>query len=76
MKVSVSLPEDDVRFLDVYVETQGIASRSAALQRAVRLLRAHELDSSYEDAWQEWDDEGEGELWEVAASDGISDAKG
>ena len=39
MKVSVSLPSEDVKFLDVYAEEQGLESRSAALQRAVRLLR-------------------------------------
>ncbi|MFP5298949.1 MAG: ribbon-helix-helix domain-containing protein, partial [Actinomycetota bacterium] len=39
MKVSISLPEEDVAFLDAYAETQGIPSRSAAIHRAVRLLR-------------------------------------
>ncbi len=31
MKVSVSLPDSDVDFLDTYASTQGLASRSAAL---------------------------------------------
>ena len=43
MKVSVSLPGDDVEFLDDYATKQGLDSRSAALQRAVRLLRVSEL---------------------------------
>ena len=33
MKLSVSLPDKDVAFLDEYAQQQGIESRSAALQR-------------------------------------------
>ena len=40
MKVSVSLPDEDVDFLDTYADTQGFASRSAVVHKAVRLLRA------------------------------------
>ena len=40
MKVSVSLPDDDVEFLDAYARSQGIESRSAVVHKAVRLLRA------------------------------------
>ena len=47
MKVSVSLPDDDVRLLDGYAQSQGIGSRSAVLQQAVRLLRAAELGDAY-----------------------------
>ncbi len=54
MKLSVSLPDDDVEFLDTYVTTKGMASRSAAVHRAVRLLRASELGPAYEDAWTDW----------------------
>lgn len=50
MKVSVSLPDADVEFLDAYAQSQGLDSRSAALQKAVRLLRASELGAAYEDA--------------------------
>jgi len=40
MKISMSLPEEDVTFLDAYAEEKGLPSRSAALHKAVRLLRA------------------------------------
>ena len=43
MKVSVSLPDEDVDFLDAYASSQGFASRSAVVHKAVRLLRASEL---------------------------------
>ena len=71
MKVSVSLPGDDVRFLDEYAKEQGLESRSAALHRAVRLLRTAELAGTYEAAWDEWTAEGEAELWESATGDGV-----
>jgi Arc/MetJ-type ribon-helix-helix transcriptional regulator len=71
MKVSVSLPGEDVRFLDEYAREQGLESRSAALHRAVRLLRTAELGAIYEAAWQEWAAEGEAELWEPTTSDGV-----
>jgi Arc/MetJ-type ribon-helix-helix transcriptional regulator len=70
MKVSVSLPGDDVEFLDAYARDQGLESRSAAVHRAVRLLRAAELSAAYESAWDEWAASEEGELWEPTAGDG------
>jgi Arc/MetJ-type ribon-helix-helix transcriptional regulator len=71
MKVSVSLPDSDVEFLDAYAREQGYASRSAALHEAVRLLRAAELGDAYADAWQEWTDSGEAEMWEPVTGDGV-----
>jgi Arc/MetJ-type ribon-helix-helix transcriptional regulator len=71
MKVSVSLPSEDVQFLDEYAKEQGLESRSAALHRAVRLLRTAELGSTYEAAWEEWAAEGEADLWEATTRDGL-----
>jgi Arc/MetJ-type ribon-helix-helix transcriptional regulator len=72
MKVSVSLPEDDLKFLDSYARSNGIRSRSAVLHRAVGLLRASDLASSYEDAWASWADSGEADDWEAVTADGIA----
>lgn len=72
MKVSVSLPDDDVEFLDAYAKSQGIASRSAVLHKAVRLLRAAELGPAYEDAWADWASSDDDELWDAAVADGLS----
>lgn len=72
MKVSVSLPDEDVEFLDQYAAARGVPSRSAALQRAVRLLRASELGADYEAAWEEWAESGDGELWATTARDGLA----
>jgi Arc/MetJ-type ribon-helix-helix transcriptional regulator len=73
MKVSVSLPDEDVEYLDTYVSTQGLASRSAGLQKAVSLLRASELGGDYEAAWAEWADSNDAELWETTAADGLAE---
>lgn len=67
----MSLPQEDVEFLDSYAQTQGYSSRSAVLHKAVRLLRAAELTDAYEEAWTEWAATGEAGLWEVAAGDGV-----
>jgi Arc/MetJ-type ribon-helix-helix transcriptional regulator len=72
MKVSVSLPEEDLVFLDAYAQAQGFGSRSAVLHKAVRLLRASELGSAYDAAWREWSERNDGELWEATAGDGLS----
>jgi len=71
MKVSVSLPDEDVEFLDAYAASQGIASRSAALHKAVRLLRASELGPDYEEAWAEWSQAEDEQLWDATVGDGI-----
>lgn len=70
MKISMSLPEEDVTFLDAYASEKGLPSRSAALHRAVRLLRATGLGVAYESAWADWQNEGE-HLWDTTTSDGL-----
>lgn len=71
MKVSVSLPAEDVEFLDNYAQNHRIASRSATLHRAIRLLRASELAQDYADAFAQWDHE-ERHIWDSAIADGLA----
>jgi Arc/MetJ-type ribon-helix-helix transcriptional regulator len=71
MKVSVSLPEDDVEFLDSYARAQGAPSRSAVLHKAVGLLRAAQLADAYEEAWDSWASSDEAMAWETVAADGL-----
>ena len=68
----MSLPEDDVEFLDQYASDHGIASRSAVLQRAVRLLRTTGLRAAYEDAWTECERDGDAALWASTDADGLA----
>lgn len=67
MKLSVSLADDDVEFLDAFAESSGVPSRSAVLQRAVALLRQSQLAESYVEAFTEWDSSPDAQLWESAA---------
>lgn len=72
MKLSVSLPEDDVRFLEEYADGRGMGSRSAAVHAAVGLLRAADLETEYEAAWQEWAVAEDAPLWDSTLGDGIA----
>ena len=69
--MSVSLPPDDVEFLDDYARREGFDSRSAVLQKAVTLLRSAGLADAYANAWQDWDDSGETAAWDAALPDGL-----
>jgi Arc/MetJ-type ribon-helix-helix transcriptional regulator len=71
MKLSVSLPDEDVEFLDAYAAAEGVASRSAVLHRAVRLLRSSGLAAAYEEAFGAWDDSEAAHEWDGAAGDGL-----
>ncbi len=70
MKLSVSLPDEDIEFIDAFAEHRGAPSRSAVLQRAVAMLRQSQLAESYADAFTEWDESPNANLWESAAGDG------
>lgn len=71
MKLSVSLPEDDVEFLDAFAEAQGIESRSAVVHRAIHLLRTTQLGRAYAEAWDEWENSDEASVWESVVGDGL-----
>ena len=72
MKLSVSLPVEDVSYLDAYAQAQGLESRSAAVHKAVRLLRSSELGAAYEDAWTSWAVSDDADLWDGTTADGLS----
>lgn len=70
MKVSVSLPGEDVEFLDAYAQAHAL-SRSAVVHQAIRGLRLGELSGAYGQAWEEWATAGEAQRWESTAGDGL-----
>ena len=72
MKVSVSLPDEDVEFLDQYARSQGYESRSAVVHRAVRLLQTADLGKGYVAAWEEWSNSETGDEWETTVADGLA----
>ncbi len=72
MKLSVSLADRDIEFLDEYARNVGARSRSAVIRRALRVLRATELGPAYAQAWTEWEAGGDAEIWEPASGDGLA----
>lgn len=74
MKISVSLPAEDVELLDDHAKRMGLSSRSAVLHQAVGLLRHLELEADYESAWEEWGRSADGKSWSVVDNDGLPDA--
>lgn len=73
MKLSVSLPEEDVAALDDYVRTAGLRSRSAALRHAIRMLRHTDLEEEYAAAWHEWSSSGDEAAWRTTERDELGD---
>ncbi|WES64591.1 antitoxin [Microbacter sp. GSS18] len=69
-KVSLSLSDADVAFLDSETLSGAYPSRSAAVQDAARMLRESRLADAYAQAFEEWDDD----AWDATSGDGISAA--
>ena len=74
MKLSVSLPDEDVAVLDEYARASGLASRSAVVQYAIRLLRFPNLEQDYASAWEDWESSGDQATWDGTSPDGLADA--
>ena len=72
VKLSLSIPEDDVRFIDGKARDGTYPSRSAVVVAAIRTMRHAELTDSYVAAFDEWASGGEAGLWEAAVGDGLS----
>jgi len=72
VKISVSLPTEDVELLDQHARRAGLPSRSAALHEAVDLLRRIDLEVEYQGAWNEWESSDDGKSWEAATGDGLA----
>jgi metal-responsive CopG/Arc/MetJ family transcriptional regulator len=70
MKVSVSLPDDDVTFVDHYAQANG-TTRSAAVHEAIQALRRRNLADEYTAAHDEWTTSGEADIWDAVAPDGL-----
>jgi Arc/MetJ-type ribon-helix-helix transcriptional regulator len=72
MKVSVSLPDGDVAFVDEYAESHRENSRSAVIRKAIRLLRETQLVEAYRAAYAEWHESREDTAWEAVVGDGMA----
>jgi Arc/MetJ-type ribon-helix-helix transcriptional regulator len=72
--MSISLPDEDVEFVDDYASRRGLSSRSSVLHKAIDLLRESELESAYDSAFAEWDASEDADLWDRVTGDGLTDA--
>lgn len=69
-KVSLSLSEADLAFLDAEAMNGNYGSRSAVIQDAVRLLRESRLADAYAEAYAEGYDRD----WDRSSGDGFASA--
>ncbi len=69
MKLSVSLPEDDVTTLDAYVTSHPGSTRSSALQQAIALLRERSLLEQYDTAMDQWTGSDDASAWDTTTGD-------
>lgn len=76
VKLSISLSDEDVDFIDAWAQQAGLRSRSAVVQRALASLRASDMLSDYADAWDEWSAEGDDASWDAASGDGTAPKAG
>ncbi|QEO10490.1 ribbon-helix-helix protein, CopG family [Protaetiibacter larvae] len=72
MKVSISLSDDDLAFLDAETASGAFPSRSAAVAAAIRALRNRDLVAVYADAFLEWSDTEEADAWGAVLRDGVA----
>ncbi|MEU9055238.1 ribbon-helix-helix domain-containing protein [Streptomyces sp. NPDC048384] len=73
MKISVSLPQEDVAFVDEYVAKKSADSRSAVIHDAIELLRRAHLEQEYTEAFAEWDGGEDAGFWDQFSGDGLTD---
>lgn len=67
-KISISLSEPLMRFVEHYRIAHQCKTRSQVFEEALALLRERELEGAYREADQESD-----AAWEITSSDGLTD---
>lgn len=67
-KLSISIPDSALQFVEHYRKTHAIKTRSEVIQEAIALLRERELDAAYREASVVFDSD-----WDRVSSDGLAD---
>jgi len=67
-KMSVSISEDLVVFIDSYKNNRGCKSSSQVVEEALMLLREQDLENAYREADKEINSD-----WDIVAGDGLGD---
>lgn len=65
-RFTISLPDEDARFLDEYVRGHELGGRSAGIRAAIRMLRTAGLEHDYATAFV---DGGVDDDWDVTTPD-------
>lgn len=65
VRFTISLPDDDARVLDAYVQEHGLGGRSAGVQAAIRMLRGVGIELEYAEAFA---DAGANDDWESSVT--------
>lgn len=73
MKLSITLPDKDVAYIDRHIADHDEPSRSAVIRKAIERLRHEELGAAYAAAWEEWEGSEDARLWETTVGDGLED---
>jgi Arc/MetJ-type ribon-helix-helix transcriptional regulator len=73
MKVSVSLPGDDLAYLESQIANGRYATRSAAMHAAIKSLRTRDLEAQYAEAARDWAESGDQAAWGSTVADGLDD---
>ena len=67
VKLSISLPDEDVEYLDAL----DAPSRSAAVHQAIVRARQASLEADYSEAFKEWHESSNARAWDSHNPDGI-----
>ena len=71
MKISVSLAQEKVDFVDDYTAQDAGRSRSSAIAEAIDLLQERELADAYAAAFTERSGSEDATFWESTSADGL-----
>lgn len=71
IKLSVSVDQTFVPFIERYQHDHTIRTKSEVVERALELLRKAELEQAYKEAAQDWLENPDAALWENTVGDGI-----
>ena len=71
IKLSVSVDQTFVPFIERYQHNHTIRTKSEVVERALELLRKAELEQAYKEAAQDWLENPDAALWENTVGDGI-----
>lgn len=70
-KMSVSVDEELVRFVERYQTAHEVRTKSEVVERALQLLRDEELIQQYMEAFKEWRESDDVALWDATLADGL-----